>query len=718
LKNEHLLEDIFGRGGLLSRRISSYESREGQLRMAELVLDTFVSHGCLAVEAGTGTGKSYAYTAAAVLWCGEEGQGERKVVIATSTINLQHQLMNKDLPFIRESLGIPFTFEILKGRSQYVCLRKLEEYEETAAALDFDEGAGRQEEDAQSIAFIRNWACESRSGMLSEITRPLSRSVRAAVSSDADTCLKNRCRFRDRCFVLQARRRASEADIIVVNHHLLFADIRMREHEQIDPEETAVLPPFTHLIIDEAHNLERNATSYYTEVFDTAAAAHLLHETFHMRFGRPAGTAHMLLTTASQAPRGSEHLQEQAGKLRDSFAEIDLQVQLLFSGKVKQPLRFEAAQLSVRPERIADVQQLFLRVSAELTDFSRICRAVGEAGEQSEELISLQLELAKAVRYFSSSADLLLRFGTLKPDNPPEDGGIYWLEVLYGSSRSGTRLHITPISLAGQLYRSLFAANDAVVCTSATLSAGRDFSFWEKQVGLSEAEAGTYRKEKIDSPFDYGSQMFLAVPADGPDPNDSAAYTPFLSSFCAKLINSTGGGALLLFTSYVLLKAVGDQLQQLLEGSGVTILRQGDLDRSALLSAFIKDENSILLATESFWEGVDAPGNTLRTVVITRIPFRVPTDPVFSARYEAVARSGGNPFLEISLPQAALKLKQGLGRLIRHRGDRGGVFIMDSRIVRKFYGPTLLESLPRARLEVGSSSRLIELYEDFLFTAG
>jgi len=708
LNHNTRLEDIFGNNGLLSRNVASFESRDSQLKMAGMVTSAFSEDHYCAVEAGTGTGKSFAYLVPAMLWCSNPEHAEETVIIATSTINLQHQLVDKDLPFLKKALNLPLSYELLKGRSNYLCLRKLYEELREGPLLDAESDDSNF---SSGLKYLLDWSERTRTGMLSEIEKPIDRRLSARVCSDADTCMKNRCPFREGCFVLQARKRAAEANIVIINHHLLFADILMREYEGIDADEQAILPPYDRLIIDEAHNIEKNATNYYTETFESPAAARYLNDLHHFKFGMPRGIVARLLPFME---RGStlDSFIAVGDRVRKAIDELDIQLYRLPGYAGGGSIRFLSGPAGLPAEVLNPVVEAARLLSIELLQLQKECGTLAGLCRENEDSMSLLLEMQSIARRFGKASDILNRFGEVEELRD----SIFWLEpVSFPGGKWSARMHITPISVSHELFTHVFAANRTVICTSATLSAGSDFSYWEKQVGLFGQDDTRYFKERFSSPFDFTSQMLLGIPSDAPMPSETRQYKAFVCDFTGKLIISSDGGTLVLFTSYALLREVGDYLTEILKDMDIRMFKQGEMDRSKLLAEFIADEKSVLLATESFWEGVDAPGNTLRSVVITRIPFRVPTDPVVSARYDAVKELGGNPFTEMALPEAALKLKQGFGRLLRHRNDRGGVFILDSRILHKYYGKILLKSLPTSRLEVREAERLLESFENFLF---
>lgn len=696
------IEQILGPQGDLVTKIPNFESRKSQVEMACMISDAFLNDGVCTIEAGTGTGKSFAYLIPAILWC--VNNTEDKVVIATSTINLQHQLFEKDIPILQKKLDIHIKAEILKGRSNYICLRKLFE--------EVKEGPLLSRQENETFEYLCNWVENTKTGMVSELEKHVGKKQWTRVCSDPDFCLKNRCLYREGCFVLQARKRASEASIIIVNHHLLFADIVMRRNEQIESNEQAILPPFNRLIIDEAHNIEKNATSYFTETYDSKYMSRLMYDLLHMKYGKSQGIS-VRITPFLSSVKKIETLADLQEELRKHTDKLDLCILEIMNKLNESALLYETVHEALDENMYNQFEDIYISLSLILKKIVKYNKTLINSCEESEETFSILQELKNNTSKFNSTAALLKRFK--KFSSSPED--IFWLDSMKNLVGKKTcQMKITPVSVSETISEHIILAYKSVICTSATLTAGNDFSYWEKQVGLYGKELTNYQKKHFPSPFNFKKHLFLGIPSNAPMPFEKIQYETFVCDFTKKLIESSDGGTLVLFTSYALLQFVLKYLQKSFKKKSITILFQGEKDRSKLLREFIKDEGSVLLATESFWEGVDAPGNTLRSVIITRIPFRVPTNPVESARYKALEKQGGNPFLEMSLPEAAVRLKQGFGRLLRNRFDRGGVFILDSRIIHKFYGKILLNSLPETLIEIYESDRVREKFEDFLYS--
>ncbi len=702
---EHELTDILGPGGLLDLALTHFLPRPSQLQMAENIHTALQVGELLAVEAGTGTGKTFAYLIPSILLCRE--QPEARIVMATSTIHLQHQIFDREIPLLCKILGVSVSAAILKGRTNYICLRKLQ-YQTMKSQKELTDDSDRL------LSDIRKWVTETETGMLSEFSKPIPTGIRQDICSEADSCLKYQCAHRHSCFVLKARKVAADSQLIIVNQHLLFADIIMRESEQIADEQQAILPPYDYLIIDEAHNLEKNATSYFTTSIDRMTVERLLYDLVHYRGRQSFGVLTELSAFHPDMKSCIQHIRTHSAKLQQELLAMEQQAllllkqgsQLLIDTKyLEQESRYEQFRIV-----LGNIDGSLLTLDTELRKCLEQCREDEHSLDYIQSARFIGTKLRKASR-------LIKEFTALKEINET----IFWLERMGTSTQAATYLHATPLSTADSMREQLIDRKQAIIFTSATLSVGEDFRYFEQSVGIDESYKDRYRRLVLSSPFNFKKHLFLGIPSDVPSPpqfgaaESDSAYIIAMTEMVERLVLASEGGTLILFTSYRMLQQVLEHLQDELPET-IPLLYQGQMDRVRLLSRFRQESASILLATDSFWEGVDIPGNSLRSVIITRLPFKVPTHPVTRARYDAVEQRGGNPFMTIAIPDTALKLKQGLGRLLRNDLDRGGVFILDSRILTKFYGRILIQALPESVLHISASERLIELFEDFLYT--
>lgn len=706
-------------GGIVANAFDGYERRPEQLRMLESVADCFNDDEVLTVEAGTGTGKSLAYLIPAILW---SRRNRERVIVSTHTINLQEQLVHKDLPALTKLEGLECNAVLVKGRGNYLCKRK-------AAQVEAQGGALVEDDLAAELGEVLAWARRTNDGSLGDLSFVPRPEVWEQVVSENDNCLRARCPFYSSCFFYSARRAAAKADLLVVNHHLLMADLSLRQ--EIDSySQNAVLPPATRIIVDEAHHLEEVATSYFGARISDRTVDRVFSRLQNSR--RPErGVLPGLRMALDDVDRGDARIPAQgaadliderllprrqsiAAEAEQTFALLlaDLEVQLgrrLQTGNEK---------LRVTPDLLATpyweqltraLSRLSASFSSYVDDIHSVLERIDEMGEEiDKQVLYLATELRAARGRVSSLAAGLSAFVE------GDDDYCRWLEISK-SGRHGPSLafEAAPIEVGPMLRKALFDRMASVTLTSATLAIDRKFEFLHNRVGVDELEIPERsRSLLVDSPFAFAEQAILGVPIDLPDPTQprfEAASHRFLSD----LLRITEGGTFVLFTSYAALEKAYAALEGELRSIGCRPLRQSGGSRRHLLQQFVADRRSVLFATDSFWEGVDVRGDSLRCVVIARLPFAVPTEPIQQARYQAILARGGDAFNEYSLPQAAIKLKQGFGRLIRSRTDRGAVVLLDSRVASKRYGRIFLDSLPPARRVLGSSDHVLDSLRHF-----
>jgi ATP-dependent DNA helicase DinG len=688
--DEEALAAILEPGGELSKKMDRYEARESQIGMLRFTAQTFNEGGIGIAEAGTGVGKSLAYLIPALSWvC----HNEERVVISTATINLQEQLMDKDIPLVRRLLGKDIPAVLVKGRGNYLCHTRLREALEEKTFFDEDDSA---------LDGIEKWAKESPSGSRSDLPFFPGEGLWARVCSGADTCAGLYCPCRERCFLLKARREAAAAKVLVVNHHLLFADLALRV-QGMGFDATAVLPPFHRLIFDEAHNIENSATSFFSESINRLSVYLYMSRLLRSKGRRRAG---LFLKVAALAGSGQESKTE---KIPGYIAAVREAAETLETTTL--PLLAESGTFRLTEEtldaaedvlaRIWDLQRRLLDLVESLGD---LFQGLSDEDKESPEIYETRLLIKRLERL----AGICEQFR-----NPGEKTDrVFWIErKRTGAGDTFLNYLSTPLNIGNLMREAVYEPFDTVVFTSATLAVNKSFQFWRSRLGLNEPEAP--REEIFDSPFNYKEQVLVGVPADAPPP-ESPEYGGYLSGFVSEALLAAEGGALVLFTSYDMLIKTCNAVRPALDKAGISLLRQGDDERSRLLRRFTGEVSSVLFATDSFWEGIDAPGDTLKLVIICRLPFKVPTDPVLLARMEAIRLQGGNPFLDLSLPEAVMKFKQGFGRLMRRTADHGAVLITDGRIVTKNYGRMFLSSLPETRRSIKPRASLMEDLENFL----
>ncbi len=623
------LLEVFGDNGLLSRAVPGYRMRTQQLEMARAVAAAIENASILIAEAGTGTGKTFAYLVAALL-------GGGKVIISTGTKTLQDQLFDRDIPLVRRVLATPVTVSLLKGRSNYICHYHLERAKTDGRFLSRD--------DTVHLARIDSFSRTSPSGDRSALADvPEDAPIWPLVTSTRENCLGSECPHHAKCFVLEARKQALEADVVVVNHHLFFADVVLR-----DEGVGELLPACNTVIFDEAHQLPETASLFFGDHMSTNQLVEL---------GRD-----IRLEVAADAADATA-LQEQAQAVEKAARDLRLQ----FSNE---PVRKTHEQVFADANFVAALDH----AADELHELIAQLDAHAARSEGLHQCWERATTLADALQRWRDEADA---------------GHVRWVEVF----ASSLRLNSTPLSVAEVFRNQLSGHPKAWIFTSATLSVRQDFSHYQQQMGLEDADTCSW-----DSPFDYQNQALLFVPEDMPDPN-SGAFTQAVVSASLPLIEAAGGHAFLLFTSLramreaKLLLAAGMQERAL----DLPLLMQGDASRSELLERFRELGNAVLLGSQSFWEGVDVRGEALSLVIIDRLPFAPPDDPVLAARIAKINRDGRNAFMEYQLPEAVISLRQGAGRLIRDERDRGVLVICDPRLISKPYGRRIWQSLPPMR---------------------
>lgn len=695
--------------GPLATAHPGYEDRAGQREMIRTVARRFNEGGVALVEAGTGTGKSLAYLLPAARWAVENRE---RTVISTNTINLQEQLVSKDLPLVARLVDEELTWALVKGRGNYISIRRAQLAGQSAADLF-------ETDRSQELNGLLDWIRETDDGSLADLSFTPSEEVWDEVRSDPDACLRARCPHFQQCFYQRSRRRAASARLLVVNHHLLFTDVAVRRATQ-NWTQSAVLPPYRHVILDEAHNVEDAATSHLGVDVTRRGLYRALSRLD--RRGKGILTALDDALRMEEGGRAVEHrtrIEERVlpavedaraalGNFLDGVERIlpkgPADALRIGEGEGTIPEPAEHPEVS---ERFRSVTGALQALARELMDLRR--RIEGDEG-LSDALEGRLLDLRASERRVGAS-EVALRL-VLAPGDEAERL-VRWLERRGKGRRTNLAFAAAPIELGPVLRENLFSRVETTVLTSATLATRKRFDFLRGRLGLddgglAELEQPLEVEERIvRSPFDFQAQSVLLVPTDLPDPRvDPSGLDRATARVIRELAGTTDGGLFALFTSYRALRAVADDLRRSGTADRWPLFVQGEGDRSGLLRDFVGDGRGILLGTSSFWEGVDVPGDPLRALVIQKIPFRVPTEPVTAARVEAMERRGGDAFHGYMLPLAALRLKQGFGRLIRSRSDRGSVVLLDDRIIRKRYGMYLRDSLPDVPTEKGEWTHL------------
>ncbi|PJD96321.1 MAG: ATP-dependent DNA helicase DinG [Parachlamydia sp.] len=713
--------------GHLSKAIKGFEMREPQIKMMENILHAY-NHGEIAlIEAGTGTGKSIAYLIPAILW---SIQNKERTLISTHTITLQEQLLHKDIPMLVKALGVDIKAVLVKGMSNYLCLRKLQESKQEFRLLPDQEG--------HELEQIEAWAENTSDGSRSSLSFVPSGTTWDKVCAESDTCNHTACPHYKQCFFIKARREAEDAQLLIANHNLLFADLLFRsENEKFD--DPALLPHYTRMIVDEAHHIEDIATDFFATRISQLGILRVMARLTSEKQGKVHGKLPLLKEKIQECCKKNvtsevnslvNRLQIDLPALRkdllkyivDTFHVFGSFVQTLQSPQASLEQEWKESKLRLLPYHTTHPDwkdRILPQIQHTLQETQRYITALTSLEMDLKSLNNDQLnEQTKGIRYDISALSQRLGLfakaleGFAASEFHPNK--VRWIEIHALRTNPTIQLVHADLDVSKSLVDFLFSQFPTVVLCSATLTTDNQFDFIRRRLGLiPELLPDRIIVEQIyGSPFNYKEQSMLAVPVDLPEPSHPH-YQQKACEKIAQILQSSRGNAFVLFTSYTLLNSCYQLLQKKLEEQKFRLFKQGEDNRQSLLERFKAADRAVLFGTDSFWEGVDVIGEDLRCVIIVKLPFRVPNEPLIQARTEVIAARGGDPFAEYALPQAIMKFKQGFGRLIRDKGDRGCVVCLDSRLVNKRYGASFINSLPPCQIQFIQSDHVQKQIEEF-----
>ncbi len=681
------IENYFAKDGILAKEIKGFEYREEQEEMAQYIQDAINEDRKIIVEAGTGTGKTLAYLIPSIKWA---VTNKKKVIIATNTINLQEQLLLKDIPLAKSIIKDEFSYVLVKGRNNYVCKRLFNELV-LGKSIDIETFSMEARE---QIEYILKWGNKTKTGDKAELPFEVYPDVWELVQSTTELCLGKKCPYRKECFYMKTRMEKMEADILISNHHVYFADLNVRAETDFYSE-YLILPRYDMVIFDEAHNVESVARSYFSVEVSKISFTRLLNRIYQKKNKKKKEKSALIRVEDTVDEKNLEDseqyiyllntLKEEISILQNIGYEYFDDIRKIYETNTEAPIKKSLNNFEMTKSRflenLREKKDIF---QSKLTDFLNLMMSFNNVIDEEKDKNPEVINFNNHLKMFKAYIDSFKFINSFEDDNY-----IYWLDI--NSKRTNVILTATPLNIAQKLSTVLFDNLDRLVFASATIVVNGNFDYFKKSLGLDEEDC---IEAIIKSPFDYDEQMSVYIPSDIQDSENINAFVSDASKFILNILLKTDGKAFILFTSYTMLNQIYYSISKKLKDKGFEVFLHGDKPRSQIIKEFKEAENPILFGTTSFWEGVDVQGENLSNVIITKLPFLVPTDPVVSAISKKIEEDGGNSFMNFQLPEAIIKFKQGVGRLIRKKTDSGNIFILDNRILKKRYGSLFINALP------------------------
>ena len=706
---------MFSNNGILAKSLERYEYRQEQTELVEATITALNSNKHLMAEAGTGIGKSLSYLVPALLWLKEN---KTRIVISTNTINLQQQLISKDIPAIIKIIAPDVKYALVKGRYNYVCIKKVKDnIKEYEGRLDIN----------QAMDFFENiddWITKTKDGSLTDLGYKPSSELWEMVCCDNDTCTHRKCEYLEDCFFYKMRKQLNASQLLIVNHHILCADLAIYAETE---GKIALLPRYSKVIIDEAHNFDNSASSYFGGDGSKNGVLKALY--YISNYGRDKNKKTGFISKIKTMLDDNQHLIEQDEYNKtlayiNSVDENALRLKNILDDSTRQfmaychenieskpgmPYKFRISEKIINSEHWQKGFNPLNELHISMLSLVNLCDKlikyffdiIIEKSIDCEELMQISIAYTERLRRQLTSLNIVINY--------KKDEYIRWIEAKI--SKKGNLLlswHITPVDVGEALKQYLYNRFDSVLLYSATLTVGKSFDFFEKKLGFNlipkEAKINIY----LESTFDYQNNSRLYIASKAPD-STNEKFNDFVSDSVIKASDITGGRSFVLFTSFSLLSSVYNSTVEILKSKNINILTQASgMHRHTILEMFKSSNNNVLFGVDSFWEGVDVAGKSLEVVIIPKLPFAVPTDPISEGRYEYIKESGGDAFLDYALPFAVIRFKQGFGRLIRSKNDRGVVFVLDNRLVTKSYGKYFIDSLPPTKIMANSTENIFK----------